>query len=183
LRHVGEVDQVLAASSANVGDLATKLPIESSRRLAGTAAEGENMTSTTSQQNTNDAPEFAADLPSPMRAAEKTRSTLAETQTAMLKNLVTAQLTALESFERLMASTGPASEDLMNRFSREFMLGLFRLYPVGQEMSRHSLNMMTELARQFAAVLRSALAGVEGQPSRRPEAAWASAGKASSVSE
>jgi hypothetical protein len=141
------------------------------------------MTSTTSQQNTNDSPGLAADLPSPVRAAEEARSALAETQTAILKNLVTAQLTALESFERLMASTGPVSEDLMNRFSREFMLGLFRLYPVGQEMGRHSLNVMTELTRQFAAVLRSALAGIEGEPSHRSTAAWASTGKAGSVPE
>jgi hypothetical protein len=143
------------------------------------------MTSTTSPQDTKDPPESAADLPPPVpvRAAEETRSTLAETQTAMLKNLVTAQLTALESFERLIASTGPVSEDLMNRFSREFMLGLFRLYPVGQEMGRYSLQVMTELAREFATVLRSALAGVEGTPTLRSQAAWTSASKARSVSE
>jgi hypothetical protein len=164
-------------------DLATKLPIEPLRRLAGTGAEGEKMTSTTSQQNTKGFPESAAEPPSPARAAEDTRSTLAETQTALLKNLVTAQLTALESFERLIASTGPASEDLMNRFSREFMLALFRLYPVGQEMGRHALNVMTELAREFAAVLRSALAGIEGEAPPRSPAAWAATGKVSSVAE
>jgi hypothetical protein len=141
------------------------------------------MTSTTSQQDTKGSAEAAAEPASPVRAAEGTRSTLAEMQTAWLKNLVTAQLTALESFERLIASTGPVSEDLMNRFSREFMLGLFRLYPVGQEMGRHSFKVMTELAREFAAVLRSALAAVEGEPSPPSPAAWVSAGKVSSVAE
>ena len=141
------------------------------------------MTSTTSHQDAQDLAESAVGLPSPVRAAGENRSSLAETQRAMLKNLVTAQLTTLEAFERLIASTGPVSEDLMNRFSREFMLGLFRLYPVGQEMSRHSLKAMTELAREFATVLRSALAGMEGSRAPHSEAAGASVSQAGSGSE
>jgi hypothetical protein len=145
-------------------------------------AEGENMTSGTSQQEKKEAEgQSAADLPPSGRTVGDAASTLAETQGAMLKDLVTAQLTALEAFERLIASTGPASEDLMNQFSREFMLGLFRLYPVGQEMSRHSLNAMTELAREFSTVLRSALGGIDGERALRSEGRKGAAAKASSA--
>jgi hypothetical protein len=136
------------------------------------------MTSGTSQEEKRETEaQLPSDLPPSGRAAGDAPSTLAETQGAMLKDLVTAQLTALEAFERLIASTGPASEDLMNQFSREFMLGMFKLYPVGQEMSRHSLNAMTELAREFSAVLRSALGGIDGEGARGSEARKRAAGK------
>jgi hypothetical protein len=128
------------------------------------------MTSRTSQEDTKDSTgRFISDTSSPVRAAGEVGSTLAETQGAMLKDLVTAQLTALEVCERLIASTGPASEDLMNQFSRELMLGLFRLYPVSQELSRHSLNAMTELAREFSTMLRSALGGEDGEGALRSD--------------
>jgi hypothetical protein len=142
------------------------------------------MTSRTSQQDTkNSAGEFPSEVPSPGRAAGDAAATLAERQEAMLKDLVTAQVTALEAFERLIASTGPASEDLMNQFSRELMLGLFRLYPLGQEIGRHSCSAMTELARECSMALRSALGVVDGEGARlRDEGGKSGTGKASSVS-
>ncbi len=115
------------------------------------------------------------------RSAEERAGSLAEMQSTMLKDLLTAQLTALESFERLMTSTGPASEDLVNQFSREFMLGLFRLYPVGQEIGRHSFSAMTELAREFSTVLRSTIEEMDGDGTRRPGAGKSTANEAGSV--
>jgi hypothetical protein len=142
------------------------------------------MTSRASQQDRKDpGGESTSDVFSSVRTGEEPGSTLAETQGAMLKDLVTAQLTALEAFERLIASTGPASEDLMNQFSRELMLGLFRLYPVSQEISRHSLSAMTELAREFSTVLRSAVGGVEGVRVVRSETDGDPASKANSATE
>jgi hypothetical protein len=149
---------------------------------AFTAGEGENMTSKPSQPEPKDPDtELPSDVPSPRRSLEEVGGSLAEMQTTMFKDLLTAQLTALESFERLISSTGPASEDLMNQFSREFMLGLFRLYPVGQEISRHSFSAMTELAKEFSTVLRSALEQIDGNGARRSRAGNGEARKAGSV--
>ena len=140
------------------------------------------MTSEASQPDTKDPDtDLPSDKTSPRRSLEEVGGSLAEMQATMFKDLLTAQLTALESFERLISSTRPASEDLMNQFSREFMLSLFRLYPVGQEISRHSFSAMTELAKECSTVLRSALEQIDGNGMRRSRTGNGGARKAGSV--